>query len=69
MQSSGERTYASLAGMRPGLIFVGLFALLMAVYFAAADTLGTLPAFALQAAIVVGLVITLNVYRRRRPRG
>ena len=55
--------------MRPGLMFVGLFALLMAVYFAAADTLGTLPTFALQTAIVVGLVIALNVFRRRRPRG
>lgn len=66
-QAAG-RAYASLTRMRPGLIFVGLFALLMAVYFAAVGTLGTLPTFALQAAIVVGLVIALSVYRRR-PRG
>ena len=43
--------------MRPGLVFITLFAILMAVYFALVDTLGTLPTFALQAGIVVVILI------------
>ena len=41
--------------MRPGLVFVGLFALLMVVYFSLQSTLGTVTTTVLQ----VGIVLTL----------
>ena len=52
--------------MRPGLVFVGLFALLTGVYFLVSDTLGNLPTFLLQAAIVVVLVAAAARFRRSR---
>lgn len=42
--------------MRPGIVFIALFVLLMAVYVAAADTLGRPVTFALQTAIVLALL-------------
>ena len=41
--------------MRPGILFIALFALLMAVYFILQGTLGTVTTIALQ----VGIVLTL----------
>ena len=41
--------------MRPGLVFIGLFALLMVVYFSLQSTLGTVTTTVLQ----VGIVLTL----------
>ncbi|MCY4582080.1 MAG: hypothetical protein OXE50_04670 [Chloroflexi bacterium] len=41
--------------MRPGLVFIGLFALLMVVYFSLQSTLGTVTTTLLQ----VGIVLTL----------
>ena len=42
--------------MRPGLLFIGLFALLMVVYFSLQSTLGTVMTVVLQAAIVLALL-------------
>lgn len=42
--------------MRPGIVFIALFVLLMAVYVAASDTLGRPLTFALQTAIVLALL-------------
>ena len=42
--------------MRPGFVFIGLFALLMAVYFSLQSTLGTVLTIVLQAAIVLALL-------------
>ncbi len=41
--------------MRPGLVFISLFALLMVVYFSLQSTLGTVTTTVLQ----VGIVLTL----------
>ncbi|MEX2599397.1 MAG: hypothetical protein WD533_07045 [Dehalococcoidia bacterium] len=51
--------------MRPGLVFVGLFALLIGIYAVLADTLGTLPTFLLQAVIVV-VILTGAIWLRSR---
>ena len=42
--------------MRPGLVFIGLFALLMVVYFSFQSMLGTVTTIVLQAAIVLALL-------------
>ena len=42
--------------MRPGFVFIALFALLMAVYFSLESTLGTTMTIALQTAIVLALL-------------
>jgi UPF0716 family protein affecting phage T7 exclusion len=52
--------------MRPGVIFVGLFALLIAVYAFLASTLGTVLTFLLQAAIVLVLLAAAVWFRRLR---
>ena len=52
--------------MRPGVIFVGLFALLIAVYALLASTLGTILTFLLQAAIVLVLLAAAIWFRRLR---
>ena len=39
--------------MRPGLVFVGLFAILIGLYLLLQDTLGSLFTFLLQAALVL----------------
>lgn len=49
--------------MRPGLVFVGLFAVLMVVYFLLKDSLGVLPTFFLQAAIVIVILVGAVWYR------
>ncbi len=51
--------------MRPGLVFIGLFALLMAVYFSFQSTLGTVATIVLQAAIVLALLGSAIWLRRR----
>ena len=42
--------------MRPGFVFIGLFALLMAVYFGFQSALGAVATIVLQAAIVLVLL-------------
>ena len=51
--------------MRPGLVFIGLFALLMVVYFSFQSTLGTLLTVALQTAIVLALLGSVLWLRKR----
>ena len=51
--------------MRPGLVFIGLFALLMAVYFSLQSTLGTITTIVLQAAIVLALLGSAVWLRKR----
>ena len=51
--------------MRPGLVFIGLFALLMAVYFSFQSTLGTITTIVLQAAIVLALLGSALWLRKR----
>ena len=52
--------------MRPGLVFLGLFALLLVVYALLADRLGTVPTFVLQAAIVLVILGAAIWFRRLR---
>jgi L-lactate permease len=52
--------------MRPGVVFVGLFALLITVYALLASTLGTVLTFLLQAAIVLVLLAAAVWFRRFR---
>lgn len=52
--------------MRPGLVFVGLFALLMAVYAVLSPRIGTGATFAVQAALVFAAVAGMTWLRRRR---
>ena len=52
--------------MRPGVIFVGLFAVLIAVYAFLASTLGTVLTFLLQAAIVLVLLAAAVWFRKLR---
>jgi hypothetical protein len=54
--------------MRTGLVFVGLLAVLLGFYALAADTLGNVLTFGLQAAIV-GLLLAGSKWLRRRTRG
>ena len=51
--------------MRPGLVFIGLFALLMAVYFSFQSTLGTMATTVLQTAIVLALLGSAVWLRKR----
>lgn len=51
--------------MRPGLVFIGLFALLMVVYFSFQSTLGTVTTMVLQAAIVLALLGSALWLRKR----
>ena len=50
--------------MRPGLVFIGLFAMLIAVYALLSDSIGAGPTFLLQAVIVVVLLIAALWLRR-----
>ena len=54
--------------MRPGFIFIGLFALLMAVYFSFQSVLGTGVTILLQTAIVLVLVVSVMWLRKRLSR-
>lgn len=51
--------------MRPGFVFIGLFALLMVVYFSFQSTLGTVTTIVLQAAIVLALLGSALWLRKR----
>jgi hypothetical protein len=54
--------------MRPGLVFVGLFAVLIAVYALLQDSLGSTATFLLQAAIVVVILAGAIWYRQVKNR-
>jgi hypothetical protein len=54
--------------MRPGLVFVGLFAVLFLVYLVALDSLGTLGTFLLQAAIVLVVLAGATWFRYAKNR-
>lgn len=51
--------------MRPGLVFIGLFALLMVVYFSFQSMLGVVATIVLQAAIVLALLGSALWLRKR----
>ena len=51
--------------MRPGFVFVGIFALLMVVYFGFQETLGSVTTFAVQAGIVLALLGAALWLRKR----
>ena len=55
--------------MRPGLVFVGLLAVLLGFYALVADTLGNILTFGLQTAIVVLLLAGSIWFRRSRAGG
>ena len=51
--------------MRPGLVFVGLFAALMLLYFLLSGVIGAGPTFVAQGALVaVALAVALRLRRR-----
>ncbi len=50
--------------MKPGLVFVGLFAVLMLLYFAASPRIGAGPTFLLQGALVALLLAAVLRLRR-----
>ncbi len=52
--------------MRPGIVFVGLFALLTALYVLMASSLGNVLTFILQAAIVLALLGAVLWFRKLR---
>ncbi len=52
--------------MRPGLLFIGLFGLLIGVYLLLAETLGHVLTFLLQAAIVIALIVAVTWFRKQR---
>ena len=54
--------------MRPGFVFVGLFAVLTATYVLLDGTLSSWMTFALQAVIVVVLLAAATCYRNWRAR-
>ena len=49
--------------MRPGLVFVGLFAILIGLYLLLEDTLGSLSTFLLQAALVLVVLAGATWFR------
>ena len=55
--------------MRPGLVFIGLFAVLILTYALLQDTLGSVPIFLLQATIVAVLLAAATWFRYRRTTG
>ena len=54
--------------MRPGLVFVGLFAIVIGLYFLLQDTLGSLPTFLLQAALVLVVLVGATWFRYAKRR-
>ena len=54
--------------MRPGLVFVGLFAVLLVLYFLLRDSLGALGTFLLQASLVAVIFGGTVWYRYARKR-
>jgi hypothetical protein len=51
--------------LRPGLVFVSLFAILIAVYVGLSDQLGLLTIFMVQAGIVI-LILAASIWWRTR---
>jgi hypothetical protein len=54
--------------MRPGLVFVGLFVVLILIYLLLLDSLGTLGTFVLQAAIVLVVLVGATWFRYAKSR-
>lgn len=54
--------------MRPGLVFVGLFAILIGLYLLLQDTLGSLSTFLLQAALVLVVLAGATWFRYTKRR-
>ncbi|MDA1036488.1 MAG: hypothetical protein O3B65_06350 [Chloroflexi bacterium] len=54
--------------MRPGIVFVGLLAILLLTYALLRDSLGTLPTFLLQFGIVVAVLGGATWYRYSKHR-
>ena len=54
--------------MRPGLVFVGLFAVLIVIYALLQDTLGSTATLLLQSAIVIVILGAAAWFRRVRSR-
>jgi hypothetical protein len=54
--------------MRPGLAFVGLFTVLLLIYFTFRESLGALPISLLQLAIVLAVLASAGWYRYSRHR-
>ena len=52
--------------MRSPLLFVALFIILMLVYRVLVDVIGTAATYAIQTAMVVGLLAALTLWRRRK---
>jgi MYXO-CTERM domain-containing protein len=52
--------------MRPPLLFAALFIILMLVYRALVDVIGTGATYAIQTAMVLGLLAALTLWRRRK---
>ena len=65
MASGGYACGTKRWSMRPGLVLIGLFALLMVVYFSFQSTLGTVATIVLQAAIVLVLLGSVLWLRKR----
>ena len=56
-------------GIRPGLVFIALLALLLGVYVLLVDILGALVTYLVQALIVIALiVVTRRITNGRNPR-
>ena len=62
------RTHANV-GIRPGLVFIALLALLLGVYVLLVDILGALVTYLVQALIVIALIVVMRrITNGRNPR-
>ena len=52
--------------MRPSLVFVALFIILLLVYRALVDVIGASATYAVQTAMVMGLLVAMTLWRRRK---
>ena len=56
-------------GIRPGLVFIALLALLLGVYVLLVDILGSLVTYLVQALIVIALIVVMRrITNGRNPR-
>ena len=56
-------------GIRPGLVFIALLALLLGVYVLLVDILGALVTYLVQALIVIALIVVMRrITNGRNPR-
>ena len=56
-------------GIRPGLVFIALLALLLGVYVLLVDILGALVTYLVQALIVIALIVVMRrITNARNPR-